>query len=163
MTSERPHYHVLLIDDDPTLTTPLQEALELLAHYKVLVAHDGASGLQSLFTHRPDCVVVDILMPGLDGYQFLRAVRGDPATAEVPLVVVSALVQPEQERLGLYSGADAYLRKPVDLDELLGTIERAIHLTAGERKQRFIQLATAEQRSTDRDDKHRFTSPPKRD
>src|SRR5215469_11775343 len=86
MTSERPRYRVLLIDDDPTLTTPLQEALELLAHYRVLVAHDGASGLESLFAHRPDCVVVDILMPGLDGYQFLRAVRGDPATAEVPLV-----------------------------------------------------------------------------
>jgi DNA-binding response OmpR family regulator len=143
MTSPPSIHHVLLVDDDPTLTAPLQEALELLAGYAVTVAADGAAGLEALSARRPDCVVVDIRMPGVDGYQFIRAVRGDPETTEVPLVVLSALAQEAQTLAGFLSGADAYLYKPIDLDELLAAIKRAIELTATERQQRLTDL-TAE-------------------
>lgn len=132
---------VLLIDDDPTLTAPVQEALERLAGYSVTVASDGASGLEALVAERPDCVVVDIRMPGLDGYQFIHAVRGDAATSDVPLVVLSALSQQENTLAGLLSGADVYLYKPVDLDELFAAIEQTIRLTAAQRWQRLTDLA----------------------
>jgi CheY-like chemotaxis protein len=143
MTSPPSTYHVLLIDDDPTLTAPLQEALELLAGYAVTVAADGAAGLEALWARRPDCIVVDIRMPGVDGYQLIRAVRGDPETTDIPLVVLSALAQETQTLAGFLSGADAYLYKPIDLDELLAAIQQAIALTATDRQQRLTNL-TAE-------------------
>src|SRR5262249_48286776 len=129
MTSSPSPRHVLLIDDEPTLTQPLREALERLAGYQVMVATDGGAGLRALFAQRPDCVVVDIRMPGVDGYQFIHAVRGDPETAEIPLVVLSALAQDEHTFAGYLSGADAYLQKPVGLDDLLAAVDQAIALT----------------------------------
>jgi CheY-like chemotaxis protein len=140
MTGPPSPYHVLLIDDDPTLTAPLQEALEFLAGYAVTVATDGAAGLEALSARRPDCVVVDIRMPGVDGYQLIRAVRGDPETIDIPMVVLSALAQEEQTLAGFLSGADAYLYKPIDLDELLAAIQQAIALTATERQRRLTDL-----------------------
>jgi DNA-binding response OmpR family regulator len=141
MTGPPSTYHVLLIDDDPTLTAPLQEALELLAGYAVTVASDGANGLEALSARRPDCVVVDIRMPGVDGYQLIRTVRGDPETADIPMIVLSALAQEEQTLAGFLSGADAYLHKPIDLDELLIAIKQAIELTATERQRRLTDLS----------------------
>jgi DNA-binding response OmpR family regulator len=140
MTGPPSTYHVLLIDDDPTLTAPLQEALELLAGYAVTVASDGAAGLEALSARRPDCVVVDIRMPGVDGYQLIRTVRGDPETADIPMVVLSALAQEEQTLAGFLSGADAYLHKPIDLDELLDAIKQSIALTATDRQRRLADL-----------------------
>jgi DNA-binding response OmpR family regulator len=141
MTSGSSPRHVLLIDDDPSLTEPLRETLELLAGYGVTVATDGQSGLRALFAQRPDCVVVDIRMPGIDGYQFIHAVRGDPDTAQIPLVVLSALAQEEHTLAGYLSGADAYLHKPVDLDDLLAAVDQAIALTAAQREARLRALA----------------------
>lgn len=143
MSSSSPRLHVLLIDDDPSLTEMLQEALERLAGYDVTVATDGASGLEALVERVPACAVVDISMPGLDGYQFIHAVRGDPTTREIPLVVLSALTQEENSLAGYLSGADAYLYKPVDLDELFAAIGEAIRLTAAQRWQRMNDLADA--------------------
>jgi DNA-binding response OmpR family regulator len=145
MTSDSSPRHVLLIDDDPSLTEPLREALELLAGYGVTVAMDGQSGLRALFAQRPDCVVVDIRMPGIDGYQFIHAVRGDPDTAQIPLVVLSALAQEENTLAGYLSGADAYLHKPVDLDDLLAAVDQAIALTAVQREARLRALAAGDE------------------
>jgi CheY-like chemotaxis protein len=134
MQTERPDLkRVLLIDDDPILLLTVSEGLDLLGGFEVLTAKDGASGLQRFFTGRPDCVVVDVRMPGLNGYQFVRALRGDPETAQTPVVVLSALVQDREQVAGLLSGADAYLIKPVKLADLVRAIDRAVHLTPEER------------------------------
>lgn len=134
MQTERPDLkRVLLIDDDPILLLTLSEGLDLLGGFEVLTAKDGASGLERFFTGRPDCVVVDVRMPGLNGYQFVRALRGDPETAQTPVVVLSALVQDREQVAGLLSGADAYLIKPVRLADLVRAIDRAVHLTPEER------------------------------
>jgi CheY-like chemotaxis protein len=134
MQTERPDLkRVLLIDDDPMLLLTVSEGLDLLGGFDVLTAKDGASGLERFFTERPDCVVVDVRMPGLNGYQFVRALRGDPETAQTPVVVLSALVQDREQVAGLLSGADAYLIKPVRLADLVRAIDRAVHLTPEER------------------------------
>jgi CheY-like chemotaxis protein len=137
---DQPRLRILLIDDDPTLTAPLAEALELIGGYEVAIAADGISGLDLAFSFQPDCVVVDIRMPGINGYQFIRLVRGDPASREIPLVVLSALAQQHDELAGLLSGADAYLFKPVDLDVLLRVVREATDLTAEQRQQRMRQI-----------------------
>lgn len=131
---------ILLIDDDPTLVASLRDALELLGGFEVLSATDGVDGLEQFVASQPDCVVVDVRMPQVNGYQFVRALRGDPATAQTPIIVLSALVQEHEQLAGLLTGADAYLLKPVTLDTLLAAIEYALALSAEERERRDRSL-----------------------
>ena len=132
---------VLVIDDDPDLIALLSDGLGLLGGYDVVVARDGASGLDRVYEVRPDCVVVDVRMPGLNGYQFVRALRGDPATAQLPVVVLSALIRDRDKLAGLLTGADAYLFKPVRIHDLLQTLQLAMDVSAGQRQMRQLQLA----------------------
>lgn len=129
---------VLVIDDDPMLLVTLTECLAELGSFEVMTATDGAQGLEQVVTLQPDCVIVDIRMPGLNGYQFVRALRGDPATAALPIIVLSALVQDHEQRAGMLTGADAYLLKPVKLAELAAQIQRLMRtdpaLRAAERR-----------------------------
>jgi CheY-like chemotaxis protein len=126
-------WRVLVVDDDPLLLANVTEGLNILGDYEVIAASDGATGLQRFFDVRPDCVVVDVRMPGVNGHQFVRALRGDPETAHTPVVILSALVQDHEQLAGLLSGADAYLIKPVMLRDLVQAVERAVKLTAEER------------------------------
>jgi CheY-like chemotaxis protein len=84
--------------------------------------------------------VVDIRMPGVNGYQFVRALRGDPETVQTPIVVLSALVQDHEQLAGLLTGADAYLTKPVRIVDLVQAIERAVNLTDVDRRQQDQRL-----------------------
>jgi CheY-like chemotaxis protein len=131
--STAPLRRVLVIDDDPTLLTAISRGLDLLGGFDVITAPDGAAGLERFFTGRPDCVVVDIRMPGINGYQYVRALRGDPESAQTPIVVLSALVQDHEQLAGMLTGADAYLIKPVRIVDLVGAIDRAVHLPPEER------------------------------
>ncbi len=124
---------VLVVDDDPTLLANVAEGLDLLGGYEVIAASNGVDGLQQFFAARPDCVVVDVRMPGLNGYQFVRALRSDPETIETPLVILSALVQDHEQLAGMLAGAGAYLIKPVRIADLVQAVERAMKLTSAER------------------------------
>lgn len=132
---------LLLIDDDPTITDVLSDALRLLGGYDVAVAHNGVDGLEQLVELPPACIIVDIRMPHLDGLQFIRALRGDPATVEIPLVVLSAMIQDRDVLVGILSGADAYLLKPPRLDDLLQAVQNALILSSEARATRFAYLA----------------------
>lgn len=134
---------VLVVDDDPALLTALAEGLEVVGGYEVVACCDGASGLERFFTSQPDCVVVDVRMPGLNGYQFVRALRGDPQTAQAPIIVLSALVQDHEQLAGLLSGADAYLTKPIKIVDLVMVIDQAIFRTSDERARQMWQLSEA--------------------
>ena len=141
MDEPRPRWRILVVDDDPALLAALTEGLALLGHHEVVPARDGAEGLARFFEVRPDCIVVDVRMPGLNGYQLVRALRGDVATANVPIIMLSALVQDPDQVLGLLSGADAYLVKPVKMVDLIQAIEHAVHLSAEERATHLRFLA----------------------
>jgi DNA-binding response OmpR family regulator len=132
---------VLVVDDDPALLTALADGLSLMGGYEVYAASDGATGLERCCALTPDCVVVDVRMPGLNGYQFVRALRGDPATAQTPVIILSALVQDHEQLAGLLTGADAYLTKPVKIVDLVRTIDRAVRMSAEERRQRSQRLS----------------------
>lgn len=132
---------VLVVDDDPALLTTLAEGLELVGGYEAAACSDGASGLEHFFSFRPDCVVVDVRMPGLNGYQFVRALRGDPETAQTPIIVLSALVQDHEQLAGLLSGADAYLTKPIKIADLVAIIDKAVFLTSDERERHMRRLS----------------------
>lgn len=135
---------VLVVDDDPDLIALITDGLRMLGGYEVFIASNGATGLERFFEVQPDCVVVDVRMPGLNGFQFVRALRGDPATAQTPIVVLSALAQDHDEAAGLLSGADAYLFKPARMADLVQALERAIQLTDEQRWQRELALSGAQ-------------------
>jgi CheY-like chemotaxis protein len=130
---------ILLIDDDPVLLQTLTDALDLYG-FQTLVAASGAEGLAQVVAQEPACVVVDIRMPGINGYQFVRALRGDPSTAAIPIVILSALAQEHEQLAGFLTGADAYLLKPVALAQLVTVITEAISSSVEARKEQLQRL-----------------------
>jgi CheY-like chemotaxis protein len=133
-------YTVLLVDDNPDLLASLSFALGSLGPFRVVTAIDGATGLEQVYVVGPDCIVIDVKMPEIDGFQLVRALRGDPATAHIPLVILSALIQSDDQLRGMFAGADFYLTKPTKPQELAEAIHQAIALSAKERKQRWESL-----------------------
>ncbi|HEY7346920.1 MAG TPA: response regulator [Ktedonobacterales bacterium] len=141
VAAEDKRHTVLVVDDDPDLLQLLTDGLELLGHFSVVGAENGIQGLEQFFEIRPDCMVIDVMMPGLDGYQLMKALRGDPESAATPLIMLTALDQDKNRFAGLASGADHYLIKPVTPRKLVKSVQQAIAMSAGERSQRLQVLA----------------------
>jgi two-component system, sensor histidine kinase and response regulator len=132
---------VLIVDDNPELLNVFVEGLPLVGEYRVFTAPDGTKGLELYYTHRPDCVVIDVRMPEMNGYQLARALRGDPETAETPLIILTALPQDQAEFASLAAGCDQFLVKPVIPRELAAAIQMALSIQTEERAQRYMRLA----------------------
>ena len=110
---------LLLIDDDPMITEPLARQLGA-AGYEVLVTHDGRSGLELAQTQKPDLVVLDVMMPELDGWEVCQKLRQNSV---VPILMLTALGDEVDRILGLELGADDYLTKPFSVRELKARIK----------------------------------------
>jgi DNA-binding response OmpR family regulator len=108
---------ILVIDDDELVSRTLQRALKLY-DYQVMVAHSGAEGLHLARRHLPDLLVLDVIMPGTDGYQVCRQVRGDPLLSGVPILFLTAKSRDEDKIEGFRAGGDDYLSKPFNMQEL---------------------------------------------
>jgi CheY-like chemotaxis protein len=124
---------VLIIDDNPAIVDVIRRIIKLDGKYEPIVAYDGVAGLEAFEAEHPVCVIVDAKMPNMDGYQFLRCLRGDLNTAATALVMLTALVRPNERETGLLSGADEYLTKPFRANDLLSAIERAQKVSPEER------------------------------
>lgn len=112
---------ILVIENDEPNRDILMKILEIEG-FCVVGAEDGLVGVQQVKTHLPNLIVCDILMPGLDGYGVLDAVRRDPQTASTPFVFVSAKAERADVRRGIDLGADGYLTKPFTLAQLLRVV-----------------------------------------
>ena len=131
---------VLVIDDNPTIVELIKYAVNLQGTYDVAVAYDGVEGLERIYMERPDCVIIDVKMPRMDGYQLARYLRGDPRTLNVPLIILSAMTREQDQMMGYLSGVDEYLTKPFKPSALNAAIERVIRLTPADRQRRIDQL-----------------------
>jgi two-component system, OmpR family, response regulator MprA len=112
---------VLVVDDDERVAASLRRSLEY-AGYRVTLAHDGPAALAAVHRERPALVVLDVLLPGIDGYGVCRALRADPAAADPMILMLTARDGTADRVTGLDAGADDYLVKPFEHDELLARV-----------------------------------------
>jgi CheY-like chemotaxis protein len=134
-------YRVLVVDDDRDLLPYLETSLRELSDHEIITANNGADALELYFAHRPHCVVIDVMMPQLNGYQLVRSLRGDPASALTPLIMLTAMSQDKDRFAGIAAGADQYLLKPVKMLDLLRAIDRAVNIDDAERQRRYAAIA----------------------
>lgn len=120
---------VLVVDDDPVIQNLLRVNFEMEG-YEVIVASDGVEGLERARQDAPDVVVCDIMMPRMDGLTVARELKADPATAGIPILLLSAKAQQADVQAGTDAGADDYVTKPFDP---LNLLERVRTLLDGRR------------------------------
>jgi two-component system response regulator MprA len=127
---------ILVVDDDRRITNMLRRALRAEG-YDVRTANDGAEGLTRARERQPDLLVLDLLMPGIDGLEVCRRLREE---GDLPILILTAKDETEDRVRGLDTGADDYLVKPFDLDELLARV-RALLRRRDSREQRVLHFA----------------------
>jgi two-component system response regulator MprA len=120
-------YHVLVVDDDPCIRYAASRRLEG-AGYKVSEADSGESGLSSINAARPDAVLLDVMMPLLDGLKTLERMRAEPTMKQIPVVMLSASLSDQQRALN--AGARFFLRKPYCGADLLEALDLALKSAA---------------------------------
>ena len=120
-----PAANVLLVDDDPVILKLLQVNFEMEG-FNVSTANDGVEGLEKARAERPDIVLLDIMMPRMDGLQVTKALKGDPETKDIPIILLSAKAQASDIQAGKDIGADDYLTKPFDPLELLERVNELL-------------------------------------
>ena len=117
---------VLIVDDSPTEIVKLRQILSKHG-YDVLTADSGEQGMEMVRAEHPDVVLMDIVMPGLNGFQATRQLSRDPATSAVPVIIVTTKDQETDRMWGQRQGAKGYLTKPVDGKLLIKTIESVLN------------------------------------
>jgi class 3 adenylate cyclase len=123
---------VLIVDDEPIARESL-EALLAGEAYDLYFAGSGAEGLAKATAVRPDAVLLDVMMPGMDGFETIKALKADPATADIPVIFISALGQIEDKVRGFQSGAVDYVSKPFQKEEVLARVGTHMKLRQAQR------------------------------
>ena len=118
---------ILIVDDDPTARETMVAFLES-ENYELDLATDGIHALQLLKNLQPDLILLDVMMPGMDGFEVCRRIRATPQLAEVPIILLTALDDRASLMQGIESGADDFLHKPVDRQEIVARVRTIIRL-----------------------------------
>lgn len=116
---------ILVVDDEKELTKAMTIRLTA-ADYEVSVAHDGEEALKKARQEKPDLIILDLMLPKIDGYKVCRLLKFDQKYREIPIIMVTARVEEEDKRLGMETGADEYMTKPFDWADLLEKIIKFI-------------------------------------
>jgi DNA-binding NarL/FixJ family response regulator len=118
-------YSILIVEDDPSYRSMIEMVLQMEG-FAVRTAPDGQSGLVLLREKRPDLILCDIMMPGMDGHAVLDALKGEKIFDNIPFIFVTALANRADVRRGMSAGADDYLPKPFSAEELLAAVSGRI-------------------------------------
>ena len=114
---------VLLVDDEPNIVLSLQFLIEQ-AGYQALVARDGEAALRAVEEHRPDLVLLDVMLPKRDGFDVCETIRAKPEWNDIRIVMLTAKGRDSEREKGLALGADAYITKPFSTREAMDQIKR---------------------------------------
>ena len=128
---------ILVIEDDPGALRLAQYVLQYEG-YEVLTATNGLAGLKKARSEQLDLVILDVMLPGVDGFEICHRLRAEPQTAQLPILMLSAKAQAVDLAMGLKVGADDYLSKPTDAAEIIRRVKK---LLAGKAKPRSQKVA----------------------
>jgi CheY-like chemotaxis protein len=126
---EGPSYTVLYVEDNPTNMLLVEELFARRTDLRLLKAVDATHGIMLARAERPDVVLMDINLPGMSGFQALHILAGDPATAHIPLVAVSANAMPQDIERALAAGFFRYVTKPIKVREFMETLDVALRFS----------------------------------
>jgi DNA-binding response OmpR family regulator len=129
---------ILVVDDDEIVAKTIERSLRA-AGFRVTVVHSGVEALQSARRISPDLMVLDVIMPGMDGFEVCRQVRADPILSDLPVLFLTAKGKEEDRIAGLRAGADDYLAKPFNLDELYLRVRAILRRTKRDQEQEPAQ------------------------
>ena len=124
---------ILIVDDSPSQLMGIRRIVEKLGH-EALVAEDGAAGVEVAKREIPDLILMDVVMPNLNGFQATRTISREPTTKHIPIVLVTTKDQDTDRVWGMRQGAKAYLTKPVPRAALLQAAERGLAMVAASHK-----------------------------
>ncbi len=129
------HPRILVVDDDPLMRRIVAQSLDR-ANYELLEAESGPSGLETAFKDRPDLIILDVMMPGMDGFEVVHRLRRHPLTQSIPIIMLTALGEMSEKVHGMQLGADDYVTKPFDPRELRARVQA--HL---KRSEQYLQTS----------------------
>jgi CheY-like chemotaxis protein len=117
---------ILYVEDNDDNVYLLQMWLDMLGEYELLVAADGAAGIAMAASEKPAVILMDMNLPGIDGWEATRRLKADARTAEIPVIALTAHAMMGDREKALSVGCDDFDTKPIDFDRLLGKIEAAV-------------------------------------
>jgi CheY-like chemotaxis protein len=122
---------VLIAEDQPDSRRLLADILERFHPFGVqtLIAHNGTEALELAQKEQPDLILLDIMMPGLNGFEVCRSVKSDPELSKAYIIMVSAKIQTEDRKEAAMAGADEYLTKPYDVNAVIERVQAALGVT----------------------------------
>lgn len=124
---------ILLVDDEKDFIDTLAERL-MAKGFKIIEAFDGKEGLEKAHTEKPDVIVLDVTMPEMNGYDVCRKLKIDEKYKDIPIIMLTGNVQPNDVEFGKENGADVYLTKPLELKLLSHKIDALLRLKKKNRK-----------------------------
>jgi len=120
---------ILLVDDEPAVLMVARKRLEI-AGFEVVVASDGQDGIEKARTQAPDLIILDLMLPKLNGYEVCTMLKQDLQSKQIPIIIFSAKTQEKDQQMAKECGADAYVPKPYRPDALLGHIHALLSTTS---------------------------------
>jgi DNA-binding response OmpR family regulator len=118
--------NLVLIVDDEVITRQMLATLLKIDGYESIEAEDGLDALEKVENHAPDAIILDVMMPRMDGVTACKHLRSNPKTASIPILMLSGRTQIEAEEEGLNAGANVYLKKPMDIQKMLATLKNIL-------------------------------------
>jgi len=128
---------VLLVEDDPDTSSALEGVLTY-GGWEIKTVADGIRAIRMLYEWQPDLMLLDLMLPGMDGYQICRLIKNDSSLRDLPVVMLTARTLPEEIRYGIEIGADEYITKPFDVHDLIARMENVLARKTGRLKDREI-------------------------
>jgi DNA-binding response OmpR family regulator len=119
---------ILIVDDEPSIVVPIQFLMEQQG-YNVLVAENGEDALDIIYKYKPDLILLDIMLPRIDGYEVCEIVRLDPKYRDIKIIFITAKGREVEIAKGLALGADAYITKPFSNTELVSKVKELLAIT----------------------------------
>lgn len=126
---------ILVVDDEPSIVSLLKSRLEA-SQYEVITAKDGQEAIEKTSQEKPDLIILDIMLPKIDGYMVASMLKSDEKTRDIPIVMLTARNLAQDIKAGMESGAVSYVQKPFNSDVLLGMIPTLINQKEKEKEKR---------------------------